>query len=345
MTVWCILTVVLLLVQSSRGLLYHNGHCAQNRIFSPARSRLLQPFQPPIHLTIGHDQRIYDRSTRSAGNHDALPEVKSSIQTKLPIMDLEPVVFERESHPQQRQLFFNNNWDYHNLFPAGVGVISVMIIFALLPLSGVVAADFGAGAGFSGTLFDPAAFQPVCPASDSFYQISKSIASALVGSENIVEYGPLIASVLLRIRLELCVFESFLYEAVIPFIQQKGLSWVLPIHETLETFIAGTVFAVASNFILLGSTKIFAVILIYIDAIIGLPTRFFGWASQKFGKGNASLNTVGQVLKVFGEVIGTIRKSVEVIDTFVGRYLVFSTTLYVIFKFVHYKFLNGFGPF
>lgn len=56
-----------------------------------------------------------------------------------------------------------------------------------------------------------------------------------IGQENVVEYGPLIASVLLRIRLELCVLESFLYEAVLPFIQKKGLSWVLPLHETVGT--------------------------------------------------------------------------------------------------------------
>jgi hypothetical protein len=60
-----------------------------------------------------------------------------------------------------------------------------------------------------------------------------SYISIYTGQENVVEYGPLIASVLLRIRLELCVLESFLYEAVLPFIQKKGLSWVLPLHETV----------------------------------------------------------------------------------------------------------------
>ena len=103
------------------------------------------------------------------------------------------------------------------------------------------------------SVFDPSQFQPVCPSSDTFYQVLKYAANALVGQENVVEYGPLIASVLLRIRLELCVLESFLYEAVIPFIQQKGLSWVFPINETVETFLAGTIFALASNFILLGT--------------------------------------------------------------------------------------------
>ena len=66
-------------------------------------------------------------------------------------------------------------------------------------------------------MFDPQNFQPVCPASDSIYNVMKTVASTLVGKENVVEYGPLIASVLLRIRLELCVLESFLYEAVVPY--------------------------------------------------------------------------------------------------------------------------------
>eukprot|EP00966_Prymnesium_polylepis_P133379 3082878-Prymnesium_polylepis.2 len=37
---------------------------------------------------------------------------------------------------------------------------------------------------------------------------------------------------------------------------RRCVSWVLPLHETVETFLAGTIFAVASNFILIGSTKI-----------------------------------------------------------------------------------------
>jgi hypothetical protein len=82
----------------------------------------------------------------------------------------------------------------------------------------------------------------------------------------------------LRVRLELCVLESFVSEAIVPFVQEKGLSWVLPLHETVETFLAGTVFAVATNFILLGSTKIFAVLVAYSDVLLGLPARLGGWA-------------------------------------------------------------------
>lgn len=31
-------------------------------------------------------------------------------------------------------------------------------------------------------------------------------------------------------RLEVCVLESFVYEAVFPFVQRKGLGWILPLH-------------------------------------------------------------------------------------------------------------------
>lgn len=124
--------------------------------------------------------------------------------------------------------------------------------------------------------FDPNSFVPVCSASDSFYRILQSSAQAIVGKDNFVEYGPLIASGLLRVRLELCVVESFFNEAVGPFISQNGLSWVLPLHETVETFIAGTVFAVATTFILVGSTKLLTVIFTYADFFIGGPFRLFG---------------------------------------------------------------------
>lgn len=137
-------------------------------------------------------------------------------------------------------------------------------------------------------IFDPANFQPVCPGSDGVYQVLKYAANTLVGQENVVEYGPLIASVLLRVRLELCVLESFLYEAVVPFVRTKGLSWVLPLHESVETVLAGTIFAVASNFVLLGSTKILSVLFIYADALTGMPARFLGGQAKQRLKGVGS---------------------------------------------------------
>ena len=104
-------------------------------------------------------------------------------------------------------------------------------------------------------VLDPSNFQPVCPASDGFYRFGQGLVVGVVGQESYKEYAPLIAGGLLRVRLELCVVESFFYEAILPFIKENGLNWVLPLHETVETFLAGTIFAVATNFILIGSTK------------------------------------------------------------------------------------------
>ena len=98
----------------------------------------------------------------------------------------------------------------------------------------------------------------------------------MVGDENFSEYGPLIAGGLLRIRLELCVVESFFNEAVGPFIKENGLRWILPFHETVETFLAGTIFALATTFILVGSTKLIQIIAFYGDLIVGGPCRLFG---------------------------------------------------------------------
>merc|ERR1712008_325258 len=99
----------------------------------------------------------------------------------------------------------------------------------------------------------------------------------LLGSDG-QEYRPLAIEALLRVRLEICVLESFVYEAIVPFVQRKGVGWILPLHETLDTVIAGTVFAVAVNFILFGTTKILAVISIYHDFLIGAPLRLIGFA-------------------------------------------------------------------
>ena len=96
----------------------------------------------------------------------------------------------------------------------------------------------------------------MCGVSDNIYRYLQALAFTIVGKQNYEDYAPLIAGGILRVRLELCVLESFVNEAIVPFVREKGLSWVLPFHETVETFLAGTVFAVATNFILLGSTKV-----------------------------------------------------------------------------------------
>lgn len=231
------------------------------------------------------------------------------------------------------------SWDFNwSTMASSTALIALPLIFYAL-CGSPTAADAIDSAALS-TVFDPAQFQPVCPASDGVYQFLKLIANGLVGKENVVEYGPLIASVLLRVRLELCVLESFLYEAVVPFVQKKGLSWVLPLHETVETFLAGTIFAVASNFILLGSTKILSVLFIYLDALTGMPARFVGGTIKKASPKDSPGSAFGFGLKTYGDILGKVRSLLEAGDTFVGRYLVVATTIYIAFKFAHFKFFN-----
>ena len=124
--------------------------------------------------------------------------------------------------------------------------------------------------------FNPDNFRPVCSSSDGFYRFLQGSTEAVVGSDNFVEYGPLIAGGLLRIRLELCVVESFFNEAIVPFVRENGLSWILPFHETIETFLAGTIFALATTFILVGSTKLITVIVTFADVFVGNFFRLIG---------------------------------------------------------------------
>lgn len=140
---------------------------------------------------------------------------------------------------------------------------------------------------------DPSRFVPVCPASDGFYRLLQGSTEAVVGKDAFVEYGPLIAGGLLRVRLELCVVESFVNEAVIPFVKQNGLSWILPFHETVETFLAGVIFALAATFILIGSTKIITIIITYTDFLIGLPCRLLGGFSYDRAMGKPVTLDIG----------------------------------------------------
>lgn len=154
--------------------------------------------------------------------------------------------------------------------------LPAMVAIATCPAS---AASIPSGASNEGTVFDPSTFQPVCSASDNVYRALQGLILALVGRDSYSEYSPLIAGSLLRVRLELCVVESFFNEAIIPFVQERGLSWILPLHEDVESFLAGVVFAVATNFILIGSTKIVTVLVTYLDLFFGLPLRIAGGAS------------------------------------------------------------------
>jgi len=119
-------------------------------------------------------------------------------------------------------------------------------------------------------------FNPVCPASDGVFRVGQKAALGLAGADNIENYRPLINDVLIRVRTELCVLESFSRETALPFIREKGLGWVLPLHETSETYLAGVVFMVGANFILLGSTKVVAILAIYHDLSAGLLARAAG---------------------------------------------------------------------
>jgi hypothetical protein len=146
---------------------------------------------------------------------------------------------------------------------------------ALIPVT-VGAQSALAASDISQGYLNPANFQPVCATSDGFYRFLQTSVRTIVGPESFVEYGPLIAGGLLRVRLELCVVESFFQEAVGPFIAQNGVSWILPWHETVETFLAGAIFSLATTFILIGSTKIIMVVVTYTDILVGLPFRLLG---------------------------------------------------------------------
>lgn len=159
--------------------------------------------------------------------------------------------------------------------------------------SSVILEKANAETTFSRGDFNPDNFRPVCPTSDSIYRLAQGTTQSLVGQDNFVEYGPLIAGGLLRVRLELCVVESFFNEAVGPFIKKEGLGWILPWHETVETFLAGTIFALASTFILVGSTKIVSVLVTYADVFIGAPLRLFGGFAFDRAKGKPVTLDVG----------------------------------------------------
>lgn len=249
----------------------------------------------------------------------------------------------------------------------------------LVPAAGLLVGGLGMAGQASALLDNPALdlspdnFKPVCPASDGFYGVGKGVADAVLGAEG-QEYRPLAIEALLRVRLEVCVLESFLYEAIVPFVQKKGLGWVLPLHETLDTVIAGTVFVVALNFILFGTTKILAVISIYHDFLIGAPLRLIGYGilpeRRPKEKPWIQINWPGQTpeeelpeepenaepppvpLAIFGGIckgygsFAEITKNVlEGLDTFVGRYLVVVSVTYVAFKWAHFRVFPDFPPF
>lgn len=218
---------------------------------------------------------------------------------------------------------------------------------------------------------DPKAFVPVCPASDGVYRFLQSSTSAIVGDDNFIEYGPLIAGGLLRIRLELCVVESFFAEAVGPFIEKNGVSWILPAHETVETFLAGVIFSLASTFILIGSTKIISVLVLYVDFLLGVPCRLLGgflfdrsmgkpltfdigfgrFKTRVMGPSDEELESISapsnpvslffvaisSTTRFIGQILKVIRDIFDAIDQFVGKNLIVWATGYILIKFLHFK--------
>uniref|UniRef100_A0A7S2XAP8 Uncharacterized protein n=1 Tax=Lotharella oceanica TaxID=641309 RepID=A0A7S2XAP8_9EUKA len=178
---------------------------------------------------------------------------------------------------------------------------------------GVADADGGLmallGGAQSGDLFN---FNPVCPASDGVFRLGQRTAVALAGDQNVDDYRPLINDVLIRVRTELCVLESFMRETALPFIQKKGVGWILPVHETSETYVAGVVFVVGANFILLGSTKILAILSIYHDILLGLPSRAFGGFLEFAARGGVPRDADEKKLKqLLDKQFTEVKKAME----------------------------------
>jgi hypothetical protein len=219
----------------------------------------------------------------------------SSRRTK--VLDMTDTVdgkeYSRESHrlrsTEKKVGSSNNHAGWHPTTTAIAALITISPTNALAAATTTTNNPLELSQGY----LDPAQFVPVCAASDSFYRFLQQTTLAVVGRESFVEYGPLIAGGLLRVRLELCVVESFINEAVVPFVRENGLSWVLPLHETVETFLAGVVFALATTFILIGSTKILTVIVTYTDFVIGLPCRLFGGFSYDRAMGKPVTLDIG----------------------------------------------------
>lgn len=251
----------------------------------------------------------------------------------------------------------------------------------LLPAAGALAMglSLASAAAAQGEEMTPANFRPVCPASDGLYGFGKGAADSLLGAEG-AEYRPLAIEALLRVRLEICVLESFVYEAVVPFVQRKGVGWILPFHESIDTVIAGTVFAIALNFILFGTTKILSVLGIYHDFLVGAPLRLIGYAilperikkepspfiqinwpgaptpqdreeeEEKAADDPKSapplpLAVFGGACKGYGIFAEVVKNVLEGLDTFVGRYLAFLSIAYIAFKWAHFRLFNDFPPF
>lgn len=192
---------------------------------------------------------------------------------------------------------------------ASLSVLTAALALTNAGVLDVPAAFAAKGDAGAGALIDPFyAFSPVCPASDGVFRVGQRAAIGLAGDENIENYRPLINDVLIRVRTELCVLESFVRETAVPFVREKGLGWVFPAHETSETYLAGVVFMLGANFILLGSTKVVAIMAIYHDLSLGLMTRLAGGALGALGPENEEEKREAELAKVMDEQMVELKK-------------------------------------
>mmetsp|Transcript_12955 Transcript_12955/g.20777 ORF Transcript_12955/g.20777 Transcript_12955/m.20777 type:complete len:448 (-) Transcript_12955:238-1581(-) len=183
-------------------------------------------------------------------------------------------------------------------------VLALMV--ATTATLGVVLA---ANAAREGGGLDILNFNPVCPAADGLFRLGQRAAVTVAGDQNVDDYRPLINDVLIRVRTEICVLESFARETALPFIQKKGLGWILPARESSETYVAGVVFVVGANFILLGSTKVLAILAIYHDILLGLPSRAIGGTLDLIAKGgNSAERDEKQLKKIMDEQFKEVKK-------------------------------------
>ena len=109
----------------------------------------------------------------------------------------------------------------------------------------------------------------------------------------------------------------------------------------METFLAGTIFALVLNFILVGSTKILQVVVTWFD--------FFGHAvalrvheaidqlSDESDESPKPAVVAFTVSKTAGEAIGLARQFVDALDVFTSQYLSLTTAAYITFKFLHFR--------
>lgn len=220
-----------------------------------------------VFVLLGTSSAFQSTNYRKSGWTTTLLARRTLVEEKT----FDPLHLPDDSFPQK--LSYKNDLSNDSL---QTGLAATGVVAALTAVAESANAASTSVSILSQGQLDPSTFQPVCPASDGFYRFLQSSTAAVVGPESFVEYGPLIAGGLLRVRLELCVVESFFQEAVVPFIERNGLSWILPLHETVETFLAGSIFALAATFILIGSTKLVSVIVFFTDLILGGPARLFG---------------------------------------------------------------------